>query len=118
MINNEPKWQDVEAVGEVSKVKYFGRFYLKPYLTHGEKNDVARLAALYNRGIEDQDKIVFNTNLAYLKFHIVKADATWWSDQFGMDMYEEAPVYEIIQVIKKMQNPEQASDTKADPKPE
>ena len=49
----EPQWVDVESVGESTKQKYFGRFYLKPFLTNRERADAVRLGELYARGIQD-----------------------------------------------------------------
>lgn len=114
-INNEPKWVDVKAKGERTGEEFFGRFNVKPYLTHGEVNDVMRLAELYNRGImTDPDQRAFNVTLAYLKFHIVATDAAWWTEKGGLDLIDANPVYAISAAIRTVQKPPE----KAAPTPE
>jgi hypothetical protein len=109
-INNENKWVDVEAVGGTTGTKYFGRFKIKPYLTHLEKSEVSRLAELYNRGISsDPSRRQFNMLLAFLQFHIVETDATssWWKDsEGGLSLYDEEPVYSLSEAVSKAQNPD------------
>lgn len=105
-INNEPKWVDVDVEGEFTGVKYFGRFQLKPYLTHAERADVSRLAELYNRGITtDATQRAFMMTLAYLKFHIIETDAAWWVDG-GLNLHDEAPVYRLAELVRQIQAPE------------
>lgn len=105
-INNASQWRDVEVEGEFTKTKYFGRFRLKPYLTHGDRADVARLAELYNRGIStDAAQRAFNMTLAFLKFHIVETDAPWWTEKGGLDLYDEAPIYALAERVRDVQKP-------------
>lgn len=105
-ILNDPKWVDMEAVGEFTGHKYFGRFRIKPYLTHAERSDVARLAEMYNRGISsDSSQKGFNLTLAFLKFHIVESDASWWTENGGLDMMDEAPIYALAKSVRDVQNP-------------
>jgi len=104
-INNELKWVDVETEGEVTGAKYFGRFQLKPYLTHAERADVSRLFELYSRGITtDAAQRAFLMTLAYLKFHIVETDATWWVDS-GLNLLDETPVYRLAELVREVQAP-------------
>lgn len=111
MVDNSPKWVDVKAVGDYSGTEYFGRFSLKPYLTHKERLDALRLADVYCRGISDPVARQLYTNTAFLKFHIIKTDATWWKDD-GLDMYgDETPVYAICEQLKSLQKPKDAAGT-------
>jgi hypothetical protein len=102
---NEPKWVEVSTEGEFSGKKYFGRFCLKPYLTHGERADAVRLAEMYYRGIQqDSAQKMFLTSLAFLKFHVVETDAEWWKTQDGLSMVDESPVYKLLEELNKIQN--------------
>ena len=103
LIGNEPKWMDCEAEGENTKFKYFGRFSLKPFLTHAEKSDAVRLAEKYCRGIENaQQQRLFLTTLAFLKFHVVEFEADWWKED-GLDLYDEEPVYVLAEILAEVQ---------------
>jgi len=118
-VNNEPVWVDVEAVGEFTKQKYFGKFSIKPYLTNGERADVARLAQMYCRGITDDiDQKTFLTTLAFLKFHIVEADADWWTNG-GLDPLDQSPCFAIAVKVRELQDPvkpeEKAAEAEAKP---
>lgn len=104
-INNEPKWIDVDVDGEVTGAKYFGRFLIKPYLTHAERADVTRLSELYNRGITaDAGQRAFGMTLSYLKFHIVETDSMWWEGS-GLNLLDEAPVYKLAESVRNLQAP-------------
>lgn len=103
---NDPKWVDLKAEGEFTKREYFGRFCLKPFLTIKERADAVRLSELYYRGInESAEQRMFLTVLAFLKFHIVDTDATWWKDEDGLNMVDENPVYELYKLLQNIQNP-------------
>ena len=111
MFDNEPKWIDVEATGEVTKHKYMGRFKLKPYLTLGERADAVRLAENYCRGIVTAiDQRDFLTTLAFLNFHVVETDADWWKDEKKFQLLDEAPVYSLSRKVRELQNPEKKKD--------
>jgi hypothetical protein len=104
MAFNDPKWKDVDCEGEFTKNKYFGRFCLKPYLTHGERADAVRLAELYCRGInQDAGQRSFLTLLAFLKFHVTETDAEWFKDSNGLNTYDEQPFYQLADKLKEVQ---------------
>ena len=101
----DAKWVDVECEGEQSGEKYFGRFLIKPLLTHKERADAIRLGELWCRGIVDNiEERLFLTTQAFLKFHIVESDAKWWSKDGTLDIYDENPVYAISAKIKELQD--------------
>ena len=102
------KWVDVDVIGEVSKKKFFGRFNLKPYLSHRERADAVRLAETYMRGIsESTDQRLFLTTLAFLAMHIVETDAKWWKESTnGLDLVDETPVYAITKALSEIQDPD------------
>lgn len=119
---NDPKWVDVDVEGEFTKRKYFGRFYIKPYLNHAEKSDAARLAEIYTRGISKNEHLVsFLTTLAYLKFYIVETDAKWWEDEYGnngMETHDESPIWELSSKLGEIRSPAKEKDTSVKPKSE
>ena len=98
---NDPQWVDVEVSGEISGEKYFGRFLVKPFLTHAERADAVRLSETYARGIvDDIYERDFLRNLAFLKFYIVKTDVAWWKD--GLDFYDHDPITKLSEIIGEM----------------
>ena len=118
MFKNDPQWVDVKAEGENTGQEYFGRFCLKPFLTHEERTDAIRLAEMYCRGIRDDvQQRAFMTTQAFLKFHVVETDARWWDDETGATkILDESPVYEIAQKVKDVQDslkPKKAQETPA-----
>lgn len=125
-MNNEPKWVDVDSTGEFTGNKYFGRFCIKPFLTHAERADAVRLAEMYYRGItQDANQRMFLTTMAFLKFHVTEFDAPWWGDTSGMSALDEAPVWALSEKLREIQAlasgkklQENAGDTeKSDEKP-
>lgn len=107
---NKNTWIEIDCEGEASKQRYFGRFEVKPFLVHKERADAARLAEVYCRGIrEDVSERAFLTSLAFVKMHIVSSDASWWKED-GLDLVDEAPIYEIIKKINELQNPSKTSE--------
>jgi hypothetical protein len=105
-MNNTPKWIDIDVVGEVTKQKLFGRFCLKPYLTHGERADAVRLSETMFRGInETVDQRKFMSILAFLSLHITETDAKWWTNN-GIDLFDESPVYAIVAKLAEIQDPD------------
>jgi hypothetical protein len=105
-INNEPVWLEFDkpVEGEVTKVHYIGTFRIKPFLTREEKSDVARLAGMYNRGIEDPNTRSFNLMIAFLKMHVIEAKCAWWTEKAGNDLYDESPCYELAGLVNKAQS--------------
>jgi len=102
-INNDPCWVEVEVEGEFTKEKYHGRFYIKPYLTNGERADAVRLAEKYCRGIDrSETQKMFLTTLAFLKLHVVDADAAWWQED-GLSMLDESPIYNLSGKLTEIQ---------------
>jgi len=118
MIDNSPTWVEIDVTGG-STNKYFGRFSVKPFLTHEEKADAVRLAERYTRGIEKSgDQRMFMTTLAFITLHIVETDAAWWNSKNGLDLIDEEPVYEIANKIGDIQNPKkEESETTTDEPP-
>lgn len=107
MINNNPIWTDIKVTGEWTKQEYFGRFLIKPFLTHAERADAVRLAERLSRGIEKSEaQKMFLSTLAFLKFHIQETDAKWWLED-GLSLIDEAPVYELADTLAKIQNPKE-----------
>ena len=117
-INNKPVWVDVEATGESTKNKYFGRFQVKPFLNHGEKTDAVRLAERYCRGIEQsQLQRQFLTTIAFLQFHVTDTDASWWKEDEKSEeltgplaLLDEEPIYALAAKLGEIQNPEEKKD--------
>src|SRR5690554_1602461 len=106
MFDNDPRWVDVESKGEITGRKYLGRFKLKPHLTLGERADAVRLAENYCRGIVTAvDQRNFLTTIAYLNFHVVESDATWWKDEKKFELLDEDPIYAISRKVQELQNP-------------
>jgi hypothetical protein len=104
-INNDPKWVEVNATGEKTGEKYFGRFSLKPYLTHAETADAERIGSLYTRGIANNTELcAFLITLAYLKFHVVESDALWWKEA-GLNSLDQTPFYELATKLREVQKP-------------
>lgn len=113
IIDNEPRWVEVDSDGEISKKKYYGKFLIKPFLTHREKADALRLAEKYCLGINQSVEMrLFLTTVAFLNFHIQDFEADWWvgdnENRHGLDLIEENPVYAISNKIKELQYPEEA----------
>jgi hypothetical protein len=101
---NEPKWCDVDSEGEFTGRKYFGRFKIKPFLSHAERADAVRLAETYYRGItQDANQRLFLTTLAFLKFHVIETDADWWSEQNGLSITDEDPIWKISDQLQLIQ---------------
>ena len=112
MISNLPEWIDVTCVGESTGEKFFGRFEIKKFLTHKEKTEAVRLAETLSRGIEqDFAYKTFLTTLAFLHYHVLKSEANWWKkgdgDIFGMDLFDEEPIWALGRKIKELQKPEE-----------
>lgn len=105
-INNEPSWIEVNCEGEFTTAKYHGRFQVKPYLTIAERADAARLASTYIRGISPDDVMMRSllAASATLKFHILKAEAPWWTDD-GLQLQDEAPIMELVKLVSELQRP-------------
>lgn len=107
-MKNEPIWIDVDVTGEMTGTKYFGRFSIKRYLTHIERGEAVRLAETLMRGI--QQDINFRTllsTIAFLNVHIVETDAKWWAGDGtkGLDLLDEAPVWELSKQLYEVQKP-------------
>ena len=103
---NETTWIEINVKGENTKHDYHGRFKLKAFLTHRERADAVRLSEKYNRGISDDlNYIGFQRLLAFLKFYIIEVDASWWKDD-GQELFDEAPVYELVKELRKLQGAE------------
>lgn len=115
MLPIDSQWTEVNVDGETTQKKYFGKFEVKPFLTHGERAAAVRLAEKYMIGIETTvDQRAFLTTLAFLKFHIVTVDADvkWWTND-GLDLHDEAPIYALSEEVKKMQRiPEEEEKAK------
>jgi len=110
-VQNPTTWVEIDIAGEVSGDKYFGRFLLKHYLGIAERSDAARLATVWNRGIDDKqhsELIELNTALAYLKFHIVETDAPWWKD-FGLNVIDTSPVQALSDQLIEERNKAKAA---------
>lgn len=105
MLDNTPRWTEIECIGERTGIKYYGRFCIKRYLTHKENGDVSRLAENYSRGISEdiaQKGLMFI--LAQLAFHITETDAKWWTDsEKGLEMVDEEPAIVLIQKVRELQ---------------
>ena len=104
MIDNSPRWVEVEAVGEATKEKYIGKFQLKPFLTTAEKADAQRLSDKYSIGIQEINQKNFLNLIAFLKFHIVDFEAHWWKD-YGLSLLDEEPAYAVVNALDKLRNP-------------
>jgi hypothetical protein len=115
-INNEPKWMDVTEKGEITKHEYFGRFLIRPFLTHAERSDATRLAERYCRGIESSEaQKLFLSTMAFLKFHVVESDADWWKGD-GLLLYDQSPIYALAEQVAKVQGLDEKKDEKKDEK--
>ncbi|MEM4379069.1 MAG: hypothetical protein QXL01_00080 [Thermoplasmatales archaeon] len=109
MLGLEPKWVEVDCVGETPiKLKYFGRFLVKPYLSHRERSAAIQLAEKYMIGINTSiEQQAFLSTLAFLKIHIQDMDDAakkWWGDD-GLDLIDERPITQLAEQIKKIQQP-------------
>ena len=125
MVSREPRWVEVKCKGEITGAEFFGRFSVKPYLTHKERADAIRLGELLSRGIEDKNQRLFHLTLAFLAFHVAETDAAWWKlddkDDAckGLGLCDEEPVWAISAEVRKLQKPEEkvtekpAEETKA-----
>lgn len=111
-ITNKEQWIEVDVEGEATGDKYFGKFLIKPYLTHAERSDAVRLSERLARGIDrSQAEIGFLTVLSFVKFHIIESDAAWWTkDSGGLDLYDENPIYEISKKIGELQKPKKKTE--------
>jgi hypothetical protein len=115
MRSTDSQWVEVNCEGETTKRKYFGKFEVKPFLTHREKAEAVRTAEKYMFGIETTlDQRQFLTTLAFLKSHIVTIDdkVNWWIGD-GLDIHDERPVYQLAEEIKKLQDPEPEKEEEA-----
>lgn len=112
-INNEPRWIEVTCEGEFTGAKYHGRFQVKPYLTLAERADAARLAGTFTRGISPDDVMMRSllAATATLKFHILKADADWWTDD-GLQLQDESPIMELVKAVQDIQRPKKDEENK------
>jgi len=119
MVKNEPVWIDIDCKGEKTAERYFGRFSVKPYLKHKEKNEVSRLAETYSRGIsEDVAQKGLMYILAQLHFHIVDTDAKWWKDsEGGLELLDEEPIIQILIAVQDKQAGNKKEEKKEEPAP-
>jgi len=98
-----PRWLDVSAEGEETGTQYVGRFQLKPFLKQFEKTEAYLLGQSYTKGLPENHPHSFYLNMmAFLKFHIVSADASWWVKD-GLDIVDEAPGWELAKKLKEFQ---------------
>lgn len=107
MQKTEPQWIEVTATGEDTGEEYFGKFYVKPFLTKAEKRDAAALTERYCLGIVDAYERTSLYQLALLKFHVVKSEAVWWKND-GLDLHDEAPANQLaarIAEVRQDRNP-------------
>jgi hypothetical protein len=104
MIDNTPKWIEVDVQGETTKTPYFGRFLVKPFLTHGERADAQRLADRYTVGMEEGDLKNLMRMISFLSLHIQDNQAPWWAER-GLNLVDEAPLYEIAKKLDELRNP-------------
>lgn len=114
MLSTEPKWIEINVDGEITKKKYYGRFQIKPFLTHKERAEATRLAEKYMMGIDTTiEQRMFLGTLALVTYHIIATDGEvdWWKEK-GLDLYDEAPIYALSAEISKMQKPESTENTK------
>jgi hypothetical protein len=105
----EPQWHDIDCVGENTGTKYFGKFSIKPFLTHSERSEAFRLASKLSLGITDPGHLYFLNTMAYLKYHIVDTDAQWWKSSEGLELMDELPIYTLSDKVIEIQaalNPE------------
>jgi hypothetical protein len=108
MQKTEPAWVDVVSKGELTGVEYVGKFQVKPFLNIGERRDAQALAEKYNMGITEWNTRLLYTQLAYMKFHVLKADATWWKND-GLDLHDEEPIMALANAIadvRESRNPD------------
>lgn len=103
MVDNTPLWIEINCTGELTGTKYFGRFEIKKYLTHGEKSEISRLFETYARGItEDVAQRGLLYVLAELNFHVLSTDAAWWTNK-GLDLLDEQPILDLVAELRKHQ---------------
>lgn len=99
-------WVEIETTGEVTGTKYFGKFLIKPFLTHSERSEAYKLATKNCLGLEDAaPHRILLTTMSFLKYHIKEADANakWWSAANGHDLFDEAPVYALSDKVGEIQ---------------
>lgn len=104
MASKEPKWVEVSCVGENTEEKYYGKFFIKPFLKAAEKADAQRLADRYSIGIQPGPVKQLMQILAFLKFHVLESEAHWWKED-GLDLLDEEPAYALVDQLDKMKNP-------------
>lgn len=104
MMDNSPRWIEIDIKGETTGHSYFGRFAVKPFLTHGERADAQRIADRYTSGMEQTEVKNLLRVIAFLTIHIKEADAAWWKNN-GLDLMDEAPIYEIAKKLDEIRNP-------------
>lgn len=99
----DPRWVDVNVEGETTGVQYTGRFQLKPFLKVFETTDAMLLAQKYGKGIDTTTNhgVLLNA-LAFLKYHVLASEATWWVND-GLDLLDQAPIYEIANKLTEFQ---------------
>jgi hypothetical protein len=113
MLSTEPKWIEINVEGETTKKKYFGKFQIKPFLTHKERSEATRLAERYMMGIETtMEQRMFLGTLALVTYHIVsvEGEVEWWKEK-GLDLYDEAPIYALSAEVAKIQKPQEKEKT-------
>lgn len=108
MIDNTPVWVEVNVQGETTGEQYFGKFYIKKYLTQEERSDVARESDRRNYGIaEDAGQKAMNNMLSQLQAHVVQADAAWWvKDKEGrvVGLMDDNPITDLMKKLREQQN--------------
>lgn len=109
MVSNSPVWVEVDVKGDATGEQYYGRFCVKPFLTHAEKADAQRLADRYTNNMEESPIKNFMRLLAYLKLHIQDVEAPWWVEN-GLTLMDESPVYELAKKLDEIRQPKGAKD--------
>lgn len=105
MINNDPRWIDINITGENTGFQYTGSIQVKPHLNLQERADAVRLAGTYTRGFSDLAETEFYYSLAFLSFHVIASpDVSWWANG-GLSLLDKAPILYITTEVIKMKNP-------------
>ena len=100
----EPRWIEMKCTGETTGTEYFGKFRVKPFLSHKERTQAFAMAEGKLLGIQDNlGHKSFVTALSFLQFYIVDAEADWWKKEKGEDLADEEPIYVLAAKVKEIQ---------------
>lgn len=99
----EPKWVELDVIGEESGFHYTGRFQVKPFLTNAEKADASRLASGRCVGIDNPGVVDMLVAVSLLSFYIKDSEnAPWYKPGVFLDIPDVSPISQLSEKIAEL----------------